>query len=150
MWNLYAKSSFSANQRHFLVFCKMCQFISNFLPPKWEFLLSQWSSEDGWPEFSGAREGAWSQAWEAALPLPLLLLPPPSPRSWEAFGGPAVSPPLAAVYQHFLEQPQGQETILDMSFYINVYLPPVVSSFSYMAVLEESEVSNCILSLFSK
>lgn len=67
------------------------------------------------------------------------------PQESEAFGDPAILPLLAAVYQPFLEQPQGQATILDISFYSNVYLPPVVSSFSYMAALKESEVSGHLL-----
>lgn len=54
--------------------------------------------------------------------------------------GPAVLPPLADVHQPFLEQPQGQETVLDILFYSKVYLPPVVSSFSSMAALKDSKV----------
>lgn len=44
----------------------------------------------------------------------------------------------------FLSNP-GQVTVFNMSFYPKVYLPPVIFSFSYMAVLEESEVSKYIL-----
>lgn len=67
------------------------------------------------------------------------------PRESEAFGDPAILPLSAAVHQPFREQPQGQETILDISFYPNVYLPPVVPSVSYMAALKEPEVSRRLL-----
>lgn len=81
------------------------------------------------------RGKAWNQApgHSSASATPLRSHPHKL-RSGEAL------PPATAVYQPSLEQLQGQETISDISFYTDVYFSPVVSSFSSMAVLKESEI----------
>lgn len=93
--NLHAKKYLFSKSQAFLVLCKRCLFIPNFLPKTVDVFIDQCGGKEGWPAFSGTRQSAYNRALGSRPASPSS--PPLSHPPWE-WRGPCLLQQLSSAF----------------------------------------------------